>query len=76
MEGCVFKKYLSRVSHLSLIAVVTFLAAVAPMGLMAQDDMSSDDEMIMPSSSNTGAPPVILDQSDSDTVPDVEEYDG
>lgn len=44
----------------------------------AQDDMPvSDDEIIVPPGSSNGqTPPVIIDESDSESVSDVEEYDG
>jgi hypothetical protein len=53
------------------------MAVAAPMKLHAQDDSGSDEESIVPPSSNAnGTPPVIIDESDSGSVPDVEEYDG
>ncbi|MGZ3788545.1 MAG: hypothetical protein ACXVLQ_08490 [Bacteriovorax sp.] len=65
-------KYLSR---FSLVALIALMAVAAPMKLKAQDD-ASDEETIAPPATNTSAPPVIIDESDSGSVPDVEEYDG
>lgn len=67
-------KYLTR---FSLIAFIVCMAAAAPMKLRAQDDMPNDSETIVPPSSGSNAtPPVIIDESDSGGVSDVEEYDG
>lgn len=55
------------------------LSIVSPfMVAAAQDDMPvSDDEILIPpSGSNNTTPPVIIDESDSENVSDVEEYDG
>ncbi|MBC7538170.1 MAG: hypothetical protein H7281_05075 [Bacteriovorax sp.] len=68
--------YLSHFTHISLIAFIAVLAAVSPLRLVAQDDMPNDEETIMPASNNSGTPPVIIDESDSGAVNDVEEYDG
>ena len=71
MEAYVLKlKYLS---HLTLVAFITFMAAAAPLRVIAQDD-GPDDAFIPPSSNVT--PPVIMDDSDSNSVNDVDEYDG
>lgn len=47
---------------------------------MAQDDeqdMSADDTpAIVPQPQNSNNPPIILDETDSSGVSDVEEYDG
>ncbi len=46
----------------------------------AQDDEmvfpESDSETFVPPTGSTGTPPVIIDESDSSDVSDVEEYDG
>ena len=46
----------------------------------AQDDEmifpESESETIIPAGSSTSTPPVIIDESDSSDVSDVEEYDG
>lgn len=68
--------YLSHFTHISLIAFIAVMAAVSPLRLVAQDDMPNDEETIMPASNNSGTPPVIIDESDSGAVNDVEEYDG
>ena len=39
------------------------------------DDVSSSDDTFIPTSSEN-LPPVIIDESDSSSVSDVEEYDG
>ena len=65
---------LKYLSHLSLALFVVLVAAVSPLKLMAQDD--SDEDTFVPPSSSSVAPPVILDESDSGSVNDVEEYDG
>lgn len=70
-----FKKYLSRFSHLSLIAMLALMAATAPLSSMAQDDMPDDDdeEIILPSSSSgQETAPTILEPNSG--VP-VEDYD-
>ncbi len=66
-------KYLTRIS---LIAFITFMAVSVPMKVKAQDDMPNDSETIIPPTSGGATPPTIIDESDSNTVPDVEEYDG
>jgi hypothetical protein len=79
MEAFVLNfKYLTRFSLVSFITVlVAVMALTAPMKLKAQDDVSGDEETIVPPSSNSnGAPPTIIDESDSNGVSDVEEYDG
>ena len=65
---------LKYLSHLSLALFVVLVAAVSPLKLMAQDD--SDEDTFVPPSSSSAAPPVIMDESDSGSVNDVEEYDG
>lgn len=54
------------------------MTIVSPFMVAAQDDMPvSDDEILIPpSGSNNTTPPVIIDESDSENVSDVEEYDG
>lgn len=65
-------KYLSRFTHLVLIAVFSFSAL--SFSLSAQEEMPIDEETIIPTNPNT--PPVIIDESDSGSVSDVEEFDG
>lgn len=68
---------LKYLSHLLLVTFIALAAATAPVRSMAQDDVSSDEETIVPQgSSSAGTPPVIIDESDSAAVNDVEEYDG
>jgi hypothetical protein len=70
-------KYLTR---FSLVALIVLIAAASPLKLRAQDDAPSDDEMNFtppPTSTNNSiTPPVQIDESDSGSVSDVEEYDG
>jgi hypothetical protein len=68
-------KYLTR---FSLIAFIALMAVAAPLKLRAQDDVGGDDEgSIMPPMSNGSNPvPPPIDESDSNNVSDVEEYDG
>jgi len=67
---------LKNLTRISLVALVVAMAVTAPLKSMAQDDVSSDEETIIPPSTNNGTPPTIIDESDSGSVSDVEEYDG
>ena len=59
------------------MAFIVCMAVAAPIKLHAQDDMPNDSETIVPpSTGNSGTPPVIIDESDSGGVSDVDEYDG
>ena len=76
MEALVLK--MKNWSHLSLILFLVAAFAVAPLKAHAQDDMSpgSDEETIIPPNTGANQPPVNIDESDSNAVTDVEEYDG
>ena len=66
-----FSKFLAL---FTLIAVMT-----VSFKAFAQDDedMSADDTpAIVPQPQNSNNPPIILDETDSSGVSDVEEYDG
>ncbi len=54
------------------------LTIASPLKLAAQDEIPvSDDEVLTPSgNTNSDTPPTIIDESDSGSVSDVEEYDG
>ena len=65
---------LKLLTRISLVACIALMAATAPMKLMAQDDVS-DEETIVPPATNSSQP-TIIDESDSGSVSDVEEYDG
>lgn len=54
------------------------LTVISPTKLVAQDEIPvSDDEVLIPNTnSSSDTPPVIIDESDSENVSDVEEYDG
>lgn len=66
---------LKRLSQISLVVLLT-LTVFTPK-LHAEDDMVvSDEETLLPPSSSTTTPPVMIDESDSGSVNDVEEYDG
>jgi hypothetical protein len=67
---------LKYLSHLSLALFIVLVAAISPLKLMAQDDSDEDTFVPPSSSSSSAAPPVIMDESDSNSVNDVEEYDG
>jgi len=67
---------LKNLTRISLVALVVAMAVTAPLKSMAQDDVSPDEETIVPPSTNNGTPPTIIDESDSNGVSDVEEYDG
>lgn len=69
---------LKHLTRFSLVALIAMMAVTAPMKVKAQDDVSSDEETIVPpaTNNNSGTPPVIIDESDSNSVSDVEEYDG
>ncbi len=58
------------------MGLVVLLAAAAPLKLKAQDDLPNDGEGMISPNSGVGTPPVSIDESDSATVNDVEEYDG
>lgn len=76
MEAFVLK--LKKLSHFSLVLVVA-LTVLSPSTALAQDDdmpVSDDEIIIPPGSNNTDTPPTIIDESDSESVSDVEEYDG
>jgi len=65
---------LKYLSHFSLVLFVVLVAAVSPLKSIAQDD--SDGDRYVPPSSSSVAPPVIMDESDSSSMNDVDEYDG
>jgi hypothetical protein len=71
-----YVRKLKYISHFSLVTFIAVMAAVSPLRLVAQDDLPNEEETIMPASNNSGTPPVIIDESDSGAVNDVEEYDG
>ena len=60
-----------------LIALLIFTLGALTVSAYAQDDLDteSDNPSIVPNP-NTNTPPVIMDESDSSGVSDVEEYDG
>lgn len=61
-------KYLSLVLLLSL--------SVMPIQGHSQEDIPvSDEEILIPPTSSTTTPPIILDETDSGSVPEVEDYD-
>ena len=76
MEDLVLK--IKNWSHLSLVLFVIVAAAIMPLKGHAQDDMSpgSDEETIIPPNTGANQPPVNIDESDSTSVSDIEEYDG
>lgn len=63
--------------HVLFLAIIAVLATITPMKLMAQDDEAMPDSpMIIPSpNTNQSTPPVIIDESDSGGVSEVDEYD-
>lgn len=68
---------LKNLTRISLVALVVAMAVTAPLKSMAQDDVLPEEETIVPpSTNNNGTPPTIIDESDSNGVSDVEEYDG
>lgn len=65
-----------NLTRISLVALILAVAVSAPLKVKAQDE-GSDEETIVPPSTNTNTPPpTIIDESDSNGVSDVEEYDG
>ena len=66
-------------SKLSILALATLLAmgsSIYPIKVKAQEE-NNEEEVALPTSNNINtAPPVIIDESDSSGVSDVEEYDG
>lgn len=67
-------KYLTQIS---LIAFIAVMAVVAPIKAKAQDDMGGDEDAIMPPIPNDNIPqPPPIDDSDSGSISDIEEYDG
>lgn len=67
---------LKNLTRISLVALIAMMAVSVPMKGMAQDELPEDEETIVPPNTNNGTPPTIIDESDSNTVSDVEEYDG
>ena len=65
-------KYLSR---FSLILLIALMATSAPLKVRAQDDMP-DDSTFAPPPPTQSSPPVMIDDGDSNSAPDAEEYDG
>jgi len=61
-----------------MLALLISVMAITPLKGHSQDDVPvSDEEIILPtSSSDSDSPPLIIDESDSNEVPDVEDYDG
>ena len=76
MYGGIYVLKSKYLSYISLIAIITFLFGMSPTKLKAQDEMPNDEEIALPTSSGAITPPAIIDESDSGTVNDVEEYDG
>lgn len=62
---------------LGLLLLTLTLTVLAPLKGFTQDDMPvSDDELAVPGNTGTSSPPVMIDEGDSGSVSDVEEYDG
>lgn len=77
------KKISKRVHELAcfvkigLLLLTLTLTVLSPFKASAEDDMAvSDEEIVVPGNSNMTTPPVIMDEGDSGSVSDVEEYDG
>lgn len=62
------------ITRVFLMAFIMAVAVAAPLKLMAQDEGS--EPTFIPPTDTSVAPPVIIDESDSSSVSDTEEYDG
>ena len=67
---------LKNLSYLSLVAFIVLMAAASPIRLLAEDDGPNDEETFTPPVNNSSVPPLNIDESDSGSVSDTEEYDG
>ncbi len=75
MEAFVLK--LINIVRFSLVALIVLSVATTPLKISAQETEEGDEDTFVPpppTASNPN-PPVILDESDSGGVSDVEEYD-
>ncbi|MBP9682584.1 MAG: hypothetical protein KBD76_14345 [Bacteriovorax sp.] len=64
-------------TYFSFIILMAMVISIAPQKVMAQDDLPDEEESIMPPLSTPSNPtPPIIDDSDSGSVSDIEEYDG
>jgi hypothetical protein len=61
-----------------ILLIVLVLSGITSMKLIAQDDINvNEDEVLAPAINNgVSAPIPIIDESDSASVPETEEYDG
>lgn len=75
MEAFVLK--MVNIARFSLVTLIVLLVATAPLKVKAQDNGSTDEDSFTPppAVNNNPNPPVILDEGDSGSVSDVEEYD-
>ncbi len=66
----------SKLSILTLASILALGSSLYPIKVKAQEE-NNEEEVALPSTNNmNSAPPVIIDESDSSGVSDVEEYDG
>jgi len=62
---------------LALFTLITVMTVSVKAFAQDDEDMSADDTpAIVPQPQNSNNPPIILDETDSSGVSDVEEYDG
>ncbi len=64
--------------NLKFLFIAISLITIFSSSVFGQDDIviPEEDETFIPPPSSESSPPVILDESDSADVSDVEEYDG
>jgi hypothetical protein len=68
-------KRLNKISPVLIIAIL-FIGLSTTKIHAQEDDISTDSPMIVPSQTNSpSAPPTIIDESDSNGVSEVDEYD-
>jgi hypothetical protein len=68
---------LANFFQVGVLFLTLTLTVLAPFKASAQDDVPvSDDELVVPGNAGMAAPPVMIDEGDSGSVSDVEEYDG
>lgn len=63
-----------NLKYLSLVLLLS-LSAFATLGWTQEDIPVSDEEILIPPTSSSTTQPVILDETDSGSVPEVEDYD-
>ena len=58
-----------------LMITIILASSLTPLSVKAQDDDSSDNPSIVPPIQGSSVPPVIIDETDSGGVSDVDSYE-